>query len=242
MTAHLNALVRRLVDVRAATAAIQADDVAHHVLDPEGVLGLDPRGATSLDSALVALVGAERVGWALGLPAPGALPPLRGPQQLNEAALQAGEVVVASSGGVALVPLAVGRAVQWRAFPAERPFAPASTYEAERALNESVLGAARVLTQLDLAAGARPRGQRQAGLAPGYSPRQVATANRARYLLLACDAALRDDGGSVSSYEVAARARALRMVRAAANQALCTACSWVDLAPPTDVGGAEPTS
>ncbi|MET1005292.1 MAG: hypothetical protein ABWX96_07070 [Propionibacteriaceae bacterium] len=232
MTANLNALTHGLIDPDRAAEAIRAVDVAHHVLDPDAVLDLDPWSANPLDDALVALARVEREGWALGLPAPGALAPLRGPRALNEAALQAGEVVVAQTGGVALVPLRVGRAVQWRVYAAERPFAPASPYEAERALNEAVLGAAKALAQLDLAAGTRPPDTTAARLAPGYSPRQVATANRTLYLLAACDAALTDDGGSVSSYEADLRSRTLRAVRTAASQALCAACSWIDVATP----------
>jgi hypothetical protein len=229
MTANLNALAAGLIDVPRAAAAVTGADVAHHVLDPESVLGLDPLTASDLGTALPTLAPAGREGWVLGLPTPGSLPPLRGPRALNEAALQAGEVVLAVSGGVGLVPLRVGRAVQWRAYPAERPFAAASPYEAERALNEAVLGAAKALAQLDLAAGSRPADQARARLAPGYSSRQVATANRTLYLIAACDAALADDGGSVSSYEADVRSRSLRAVRTAASQALCTACSWIDV-------------
>lgn len=228
MTANLNALVHDLVDVPTAAAAIVASDVAHHVLDPESVLGLDPWKATDLRAALGPLGAAGPDGWTFGMPTPGALLPLRGPRRLNEAALQIGEVVIGSSGEVGLVPYRVGRAVQWRVFPAERPFAAPTPYEAERDLNEAVLQAARALTELDLAAGTRPRDTVTARLAPGYSPRQVATANRTLYLVLACDAALHDDGGSVSSYEAEARSRALRSVRTAASQALCAACSWLD--------------
>jgi hypothetical protein len=232
MTVNLNALAHGLIDPRRATDAIRSDDVAHHLLDPESVLDLNPLTATDLEAALASLKAAEHEGWALGLPVPGTLSPLRGPRRLNEAAIQAGQVVVAYSCGMALVPLRVGRAVQWRVYPAERPFAPASAYEAERALNEAVLGAAKTLAKLDLAAGARPPELASAGLAPGYSSRQLATANRSLYLLAACDAALRDDGGSVSSYEADIRSRSLRAVRVAASQALCTACSWIDVATP----------
>lgn len=232
MTANLNALAAGLLDETRAAGAITEHDVAHHVIDPESVLGLDPWRATDLTTALSELKGAGREGWALGLPTPGALLPLRGPRALNEAALQVGEVVIANAGGVGLVPLRVGRAVQWRVYPAERPFAPASPYEAERALNEAVLGAARALASLDLAAGTRPPDTATARLAPGYSSRQVATANRTLYLMAACDAALSDDGASVSSYEADLRSRTLRAVRAAASQALCTACSWIDVAAP----------
>lgn len=229
MTANLNALAHGLIDSDRAADNIRGRDVAHHVVDPDGVLGLDPLAATEIASALPVVARAQREGWTLGLPTPGALLPLRGPRALNEAAVQAGEVVVAAGGGVGLVPLIVGRAVQWRVYAADRPFAPASPYEAERALNESVLGAAQALAQLDLAAGSRPPDTTGVRLAPGYSSRQVATANRTLYLLLACDTALADDGGSVSSYEAEVRARTLRAVRVAASQALCTACSWIDV-------------
>ncbi|MBA3529727.1 MAG: hypothetical protein H0T91_10550 [Propionibacteriaceae bacterium] len=227
MTANLNALVHDLIEVPQAAAAITADDVAHHVLDPESVLGLDPLTATDLETALASLKSAERDGWALGLPTPGQLRPLRGPRHFNEAALQAGEVVIATSAELGLVPFQVGRAVQWRLFPAKRPFAAASPYEAERALNEAILAAARALTDLDLAAGRRPPDTGGALLAPGYSARQVAMANRTLYLLLACDAALHDDGASLSSYEANARSRMLRTVRVAAGEALCATCSWI---------------
>ena len=231
MTANLNALAHGLTDAVRAAAMIRGADVAHHVVDPDGVLGLDPFTATELGSALPALAGSHREGWVLGLPSPGSLLPLRGPRPLNEAALAAGEVVIAQSGGVGLVPLQVGGAVQWRVYAAERPFPPVSPYEAERALNEAVLGAARTLAQLDLAAGTRPSDLASTRLAPGYSSRQVATANRTLYLITACSAALQDDGGSLSSYEADLRSRTLRAVQAAARQALCTACSWMD-APP----------
>jgi len=228
MTANLNALSHGLIDAAGAAAAIRAADVAHHVLDPESVLDLDPTSATELEIALTRLAAVGREGWALGLPTPGSLVPLRGPRHLNEAALQVGQVVLANTGGIALVPWRVGRAVQWRLYPAERPLAPASPYEAERALNEAVLGAARTLAQLEVAAGRRPDDTAQVTLAPGYGSRQVATATRTLYLLTACDAALGDDGASVSSYEADVRFRTLRALRAAASQALCASCSRLD--------------
>ncbi|GAA2101499.1 hypothetical protein GCM10009841_17270 [Microlunatus panaciterrae] len=230
MTTHLNALIGNLISVEAAARTIVADDVAHHVLDPDAVLGLDPLRASELETGLAALLAAEREGWALGLPVPGSLLPLRGPRELNEAALEIGQVVIATTAELALVPYLVGRGVQWRVFSARRPFAVATPYEAERALNEAVLSAARVLSDLDVAAGSRPRASFEARLAPGYGPRQLATADRALRLLLACDAALADDGGSISSFEAGLRSRELRRVREAASHALCAACSWVDAA------------
>ena len=100
-------------------------------------------------------------------------------------------------------------------------------YEAERALNEVVIDAAATLSRLDVAAGARPAPASAVMLAPGYSTRQRATAERAARLLAACDAALLDDGASISSFEADRRAAELRRVRAKAGEALGSAVSWL---------------
>ena len=54
----------------------------------------------------------------------------------------------------------------------------------------------------------------------------VAAADRAARLLVACEAALTDDGASLSSYEAEVRARELRAVRDAARESLCAAVTW----------------
>src|SRR5918997_1976624 len=217
MTANLNSLIRGQQGLEQAERAIIGADVAHHVLDPDGVLGLDPFQASSLDTALERLREVEPEGWFLCLPVPGSLAPLRGPAAFNSAALEHGEAVVASSAGVGLVPMRSGPAVQWRVFAAERPLAPTSPYDAERALNEVILTAAAALSQLDVAAGRRPAPAVGPVLAPGYSNRQRATAERAARLLAICDAALDDDGASISAFEADRRAGELRQVRALAG-------------------------
>jgi hypothetical protein len=120
LTAHLNAVLRFRIGVAEATAAVLADDVAHHVVDPDDLLGLDPVAATPLSTALPVIAAREPEMWVLALPVPGAMAPLRGPAELNLAAVEVGEAVVAAGGGLALVPHAVGRGVQWRAFRAPR--------------------------------------------------------------------------------------------------------------------------
>ncbi len=226
LTVHLNAVLRFQVGVTEAAAAVVADDVAHHVVDPDDLLGLDPLAATPLAAALAAITSREPEMWLLALPVPGALAPLRGPSPLNLAAVEVGEAVVAAGGGLALVPHAVGRGIQWRTHRAERPFAPPSSYEAERVLSESVLQAAETLARLEVAGGNRPR-DGGAVLAPGYSPRQRVAADRAARLLGACDAALLSDGGAISVHEAELRARELRRLRRAAADALCAAASWM---------------
>lgn len=228
LTVNLNAILRFQVSVAEAAAAVLGSDVAHHVVDPGDLLGLDALQATPLVAALPALAAREHDHWVLGLPQPGSLGPLRGPAALNKAALDSGEVVLAASGGLALVPHPVGPGVQWRVHPAQRPFSPPSPYDAERALSETVLSAADTLSGLDVAAGSRPRLSTGATLAPGYSPRQQAAADRAARLLLACEAALATDGAAITSYEAEVRARELRRLHAAAAGALCAAASWMD--------------
>jgi hypothetical protein len=227
MTANLNSMLAGQQPIEQAKRAIVGGDVAHHVLDPDGAVGLDPLRASTLDDALDALLNAEHDGWFLGLPVPGSLAPLRGPAAFNLAALEQGEAVVARTAGLGLVPIRVGAAVQWRIFRAERPLAPSSPYDAERALHEVIIDAAATLSRLDVASGARPDPPEAALLAPGYSARQRATVERAARLLAACDAALIHDGASISSFESNRRAEELRRVRATAGEALGSAVSWL---------------
>jgi hypothetical protein len=227
MSANLNSLMRGQQSIEQADRAIVGRDVAHHVVDLDGVLGLDPLQASTLDAALEALLAAELAGWFLALPVPGSLAPLRGPAPFNLAALDQGEAVVASTAGVGLVPIRVGQAIQWRIFAAEQPLAPSSPREAEQALNEVVIEAAATLSRLDVAGAARPALASGMTLAPGYSTRQQSAAERAARLLVACDAALLDDGASITSFEAERRAAELRRVRAKAGEALGSAVSWL---------------
>lgn len=230
MTCYLNAVRAGQVSVEVAAASIVDDDVAHHVLDPDGVVGgLDHTWSTELRSALAPLLVAETSQWVLALPLPGAPGSLRGPVPLTRAAIEVGQAVLAARAGLALVPYRVGRAIQWRVFRANPPLPPASPYDAERQLSESVLSAARALARLDVAAGSRPEDSCAAALAPGYSRSQQATADKASRLLAACSAALDDDGASISAFEADARARQLRAVRNAAIEALCATASWLEV-------------
>jgi hypothetical protein len=226
LTAELNAGLDRSAGGTLDAERVIGGDVAHHVVDPEALLDLDPLAANPLAAALDRLRAIETERWILVLPSPGALGSLRGPAPLNLAALEAGEAVVGASCERALVPYRVGRAVQWRVFRANRPFLPDSPYDADRVLSEAVLRAAASLQHLEVAGGRRPQAG-EVGLPPGYSPRQLASAERAAMLLAACEDALSSDGGSRSSYEVSRRAEQLRTVRDAAVAALCAAVTWL---------------
>jgi hypothetical protein len=223
LTRQLNAMINNQTDAARAATSVRGEDVAHHVVDPSGLTGLDPLRATSLLDALPRLVELGRSGWLLAVPTPGRLGPLRGPAEFNRAALAAGSTVLAMTGGLALVPHRVGRAVQWRVHAAELPAPPPSPSEAERTLSETILTAGRILERLDVAGGPAPDSEPELGPAPGYPARQLHTAERAARLLVACGVALESDGASLTSYEVEARGRELRTVRAAAVDALCSA-------------------
>ena len=73
MAANLNAVVHRAQSPDDALTAIMSSDVAHHVVDPDDVLDLDPLNATPLELALPQLLAAEPERWLLVLPVPGAL-------------------------------------------------------------------------------------------------------------------------------------------------------------------------
>ena len=234
LTTWLNAVGLGVLPIDQAEAGIRGDQVAHHVVDSDGVLGLDPLHAVPMADALPVLTSPESRRWMLALPVPGALGGLRGTRELHQAALAAGSAVVATSGGPGLVPYLVGRAVQWRVFAADPPLPAPPLPEAERLLREAVLRAGATLARLDVAGGPPPPESEPVVLAPGYSARQRAAADRAAQLLTACRRALQTDGASISSYEATVRSAALREVRAAAAEALCAAVSWPDGAPPPD--------
>lgn len=228
LAAVLNAHAAGAVEVGEIAERVVRPDVAHHVIDPEDRLSLDTLDAAPLAQVVTRLASAEPEVWVLILPVPGALGGLRGPPELNAAALGTGEAVVGAGSRLALVPHRVGPAVQWRVFAAERPFLPAAPYDTERQLSEAVLRAARVLHELDVAAGARPADP-DLVLPPGYGSRQRVAADRAARLFAACQQALADDGGSLSAHEVQVRAAELRSVRDAAREALCAAVTWLQM-------------
>jgi hypothetical protein len=194
-------------------------------VDPDDLLGLAGLNADTLADALPRLLLLEPELWVLTLPVPGSLSGLRGPKELNLAALEQGEAVVSVSSGMALVPYKVGPAVQWRVYAADRPLLPPSPYDAERELSETILSAAATLQQLDVAGGNRPADP-ALRLPTAYPNRQRLAADRAARLLVACEAALADDGASLSSYELEVRGRELRVVRDAARASLCASVTW----------------
>lgn len=212
--------------------AVLGDDVTHVVGGPDGASPL-----------LLELADARRrgaTGVAAHFPAPGDPAGLRGPRELNAAAIEAGEVALFLGAGTALVPAQVGRAVEWTLLPAERR-PPPDLGEADRALRAGLLTAANALAELDVASW-RPEVadelhdlRRAVPLAgpPGTPARCLDLAGRALHLEAVAELALADDGGAVSASEATARRAALEPLEQAARWALTAACS-PDGWPPAD--------
>ena len=154
----------------------------------------------------------------------------------NEAAMEAGQAVVV--GALGLVPEERGETVQWRTFDAAPRQLP-DVGEADRALRESLIGAAADLAALDVARWRPEAADALMNLhhsptldAPlGTPPRCVDLAARGLQAWAIVDLALADDGGAISAYEVDQRRGLLRPLGHAARRAIVAACSpevWPD--------------
>ncbi|MGI3781600.1 MAG: hypothetical protein ACRYG2_12575, partial [Janthinobacterium lividum] len=73
LVVNLNAVLHGQLAAERAAAEVIGPDVAHHLVDPDGVLGLDPLRATELDDGFARLLVAGPDRWLLALPVPGAL-------------------------------------------------------------------------------------------------------------------------------------------------------------------------
>ncbi len=211
------------------TAWLRGHEQTDHVLD---VLADDTHlldGGSALD--LLVHTRASGAAYAgLALPVDGDPLGLGGPRAFNEAALEAGQAVVA--GPLALVPEDRGETVQWRIFESAPRQLP-DVGEADRGLRESLIGAAGDLAALDVARW-RPEAadalmnlhRRPALDAPlGTPPRCVDLAARGLQAWAIVDLALADDGGAVSAWEMEQRRGLLQPLGHAARRAIVAACS-----------------
>lgn len=211
------------------TAWLRGHEQTDHVLD---VLAGDTHlldGGSALD--LLARSRASGTTYAgLALPVDGDPLGLGGPRAFNEAALEAGQAVVA--GPLGLVPEERGETVQWRSFEVAPRQLP-DVGEADRTLRESLIGAAGDLAALEVARW-RPEAadalmnlhHRPTLAAPlGTPPRCVDLAARGLQAWAIVDLALADDGGAISAYEVERRRGLLRPLGHAARRAVVAACS-----------------
>ena len=202
--------------------AVVAGDVTHVVV------GEDPALVSFLARQRDA--GAGAVGAAY--PAPGDAVGLRGPAALTGSAIEQGEAAVLLGSGTALVPAAVGRAVEWTPYDAARR-PPPDLGEADRNLRATVLSTARELAALDVARW-RPeiadelmdlRAQRPLRPPPGVPDRCVELAGRALHLWQVLDLAAGDHGAAVSATEMQRRREALQPLDHAVRLAMTAAFS-----------------
>lgn len=207
--------------------AVLADDATHAVAGLAGAEGTD-----TLVAALGRLRAAGATGFGAAIPVEGDPVGLGGPRSFNDAALEAGEAVVVIGAGVGLVPLRVGAALTWTAYPAQRRQLP-DVGEADRGLRTWLLATADALAALDVARW-RPevadrlmnlRHREAVTAPPGVPARCVELAARGLQALEIAELALEDDGGALTAADIAARHQALLPLERAGRRALVAASS-----------------
>ncbi len=222
-------------DVDEVIERVRGDDEPHSLAGSPAL--------ESLDEVLVFWRESAVEAGSVALPRPGDLLGLAGPLPLNEAAVQAGEAVIAvGAASYALVPRVTpfgppgdqGHFVEWMWHEARKPPAGPSIAEADRELNEALLAAGRVLADLDVPLW-RPEvaqllddvrsGKASAPLPHGYSQEAQALAARSARLWTIAEFALADDGGAVTAAEASARREALRQLERTARHGLAAACN-----------------
>ncbi len=201
-------------------AAVRGD-VPRHL-----VVGLP--GAPTID--LVDLPSRLSGPATLALPSPGDPVGLGGPAELNLAALEAGEAVLA--GGVGLVPEEDARTVVWRVHRAD-PAPWVDERETAVELRSTMAVVTRRLVDLNVSAWQPEipdlllnlRHRPPLPLPAGYDPRRVETLERAVLCLEIVALARSGEGGAVSAYEMDQRRAALADLDRAARRALVGSCS-----------------
>ena len=197
-----------------AVDAIIGDDATHRVIGPAA--DGEHEGLVTALGRLRA-EGAEHVGLAW-------------PAELNAAAFEAGEAVIAGPHG--WVPRREGAVVFWHAYAA-RPRQLTDVGEADRRLRLAMVHTADRLAALDVARW-RPdvadeltdlRTFGRLDSPPGTPPRCVELAARALQAAGIVDLALDDDGAAITHAEAEGRRTALRDLATAARHALVAACS-----------------
>lgn len=224
------------------------DEIADAIAGDEEHLVADAPGTWTdvpLREALATLSKLHPDQVRLVLPAPGDPRGLPGPGPFSDAAMLAGEGVLAGSLGV--VPVVrthtsgsgdTFSTVLWQVYPLERPAPPygePTTAEAEAELATVLAESTARLARLDIAqwrpelAGALAalrRPDNGTDLPPGFDPRARRLYARAsildQVLALAEHAA---PGGAVNGYEAQQRDEALRPLTAACRRALVAACN-----------------
>lgn len=223
------AFLRGAVGADALLDVLLEEHVAHVVLAPAGPGPL-------LDALAAARSGgATAVGAAF--PAPGDPVGLGGPPQFTAASVDAGAALLLLGPPGAWeprgwVPAEVGRAVEWTSYDVARRVPP-DLGDADRTLRAAVRDAADELARLDVARW-RPEVAdllhdlhtgSPVTAPPGVPARAIHVAGRAVHLAAVADLALADEGGALSTGEIARRRDAVLPLERAARHALTAACS-----------------
>jgi hypothetical protein len=221
----LNAALRGSVGPDDFAVAARDDDPQHLVT---GWPGTDVLVLEQLPAA------AQRAGvgtTSAALPVAGDPAGLAGPPEFNLVALEAGEAVVLGN-GFGLVPTVDARTVIWRLLPA-LPAPVLDPGDAGRTLRQVLVETTRDLARLDVASWqpeiphllANLRHRPDLPLPPGTGPLQAEVLERAALCLEIVALAREDEGGAVSSYEMAERRRCLADLDRAARHAVVACCS-----------------
>lgn len=224
LAATLNDVSLGRVGAATAEAAVRLDGTPHHVLDREGVLGLDPLSGTPLR---LALAGVERCGltsWRLSLPRPGRFAGLRGPAEVNREAVEVGAAIVDTTGRCWL-PYPVGEAMQWTLVRANSPLSAPQVAEAAELLNHAIITAERALTDLGMSAGTRPDPTFEDLLGEFYPRANHTLLARALSLHEASEAGLEATGDVLTAFGADVRERELRTLDLACLDAIEAAVS-----------------
>lgn len=212
-----------------ARDAIVGEDAAHDVVGLAGDEGPVP---VIVAMGRIRATGATAAG--IALPVPGDPLGLAGPPDFNSEVLEAGEGVVFEGSDVGLVPHRTGAGVVWSSYQAVSRRQVPDPAEADALLRQSVLTAANILADLEVARW-RPEvadelmALRRASDVPvprGMDPRAVrlaALSSRCRTIVAL---ALEDDGAAVTAGEADRRRAALSPLDHAARRGLVAACSF----------------
>ncbi|MCX6396107.1 MAG: hypothetical protein NTV23_06440 [Propionibacteriales bacterium] len=234
LTLWLNAVLDGRVGPDDFAAAVRDQDPQHLVLDwPES------SGPLQLEQLPAQVRRIDGVRAALALPVPGDPLGLAGPADFNAAAVELGEaVVLVGPRPLGLLPGLDARTVIWETRAAQAPVEP-DPYEASRQLRQVLLHATAELVRLDVASW-QPEipdlllnlEHRPALPLPAQTPpRAVEALERADLCLEIVDLARAEDGGAVTSFEIAARSRCLDDLDVAARRAVVAFCSASLIAP-----------
>jgi len=229
LTLWLSACLRGSVGPDDAAEAVRADDPQHLVLGwPERP---EPFGLALLPAAVHEL---REPSIRLALPVAGDPLGLAGPIGFNASAVDAGEAVLVVGRGSAygLVPVVDARTVLWTVAPVQVP-ALVDPGEAAGILRQVLHTATAELARLDVASWQPEIPDLMLNLAhrpglplpPGTPSAAVETLERAVLCLDIVDLARADDGGAISTHEIAARASCLTDLDVAARRAIVAVCS-----------------